>query len=180
MIDWKDLTFRTIDLNRHGDVAVACRRDAYRVTTGSEHRFDEVIGSAAYLKWLSLRIKRSPLGQVHVWRGHTIIGQIEARPQRNDPKRGCVNLYYLMPRWRGQGLAPALDHYVATYFQSLGIQYLSLNVNRRNLRAYHFYLAHGWTVVGPTPGVESQLRMEKELSRVEHDLRKACSTVSTG
>ena len=177
MSDSKYLTFRTMDLSQHADVAVACRRDAYRVATGSNRRFDETIGSAAYLKWLSNRIKRSPLGQVHVWRGHEIIGQIEARPQRNDPERGCVNLYYLMPRWRGRGLGSALDQYVTSYFQSLGIKYLSLNVNQMNHRAYHFYLARGWTVTGPTPGVDSQLRMEKELSQLRHRLPDTYDTV---
>ena len=178
MPHWKILTFQSIDLSQHADVAIACRRDAYRVTTGSERRFDETIGSEAYLKWLSNRIKRSPMGQVHVWRGNEIIGQIEARPQRNDPERGCVNLYYLMPRWRGRGFGSALDRYVTTYFQSLGIKYLSLNVNQMNQRAYQFYLAQGWTVTGPTPGVDSQLRMEKEVSQLGHRLAESYGTVS--
>ena len=176
MSDSKYLTFRTMDLSRHADVAIACRRDAYRVATGSDRRFDETIGSAAYLKWLSNRIKRSPLGQVHVWRGHEIIGQIEARPQRNDSERGCVNLYYLMPRWRGRGLGSALDQYVTSYFQSLGIKYLSLNVNQMNHRAYHFYLARvdgDWT-----RPASIQLRMEKEVSQLGHRLPESYGTVS--
>ena len=82
-----------------------------------------------------------------------------------------------MPRWRGRG-GSALDRYVTTYFQSLGIKYLAFNVNQMNQRAYQFYLAQGWTVTGPTPGVDSQLRMEKEVSQLGHCLAESCDTVS--
>jgi len=160
---WQDLTFRTIDLGRHADVAVEFRRDAYRIVTGSNQRFDESIGAKAYLKWLENRIRRSPLGQVHVWAGDEVIGQIEARQQRNAPKCGLVNLYYLAPAWRGRGLGRALEAYTSAYFENLGVTNLSLNVRETNLRAYQFYSRQGWHHCGPTPDVDGHIRMERYL-----------------
>ena len=61
----------------------------------------------------------------------------EARPQRNDPERGCVNLYYLMPCWRGRGFGsarPLRDD----LFPEPRIKYLSLNVNQMNQRLTNF------------------------------------------
>ena len=161
MTQGHDLTFRTIDLDRHADVAVTFRRDGYRIVTGSAQRFDESIGARAYLKWLENRIRRSRLGQVHVWAGDDIIGQIEARQQRNSRKCGLVNFYYLAPAWRGRGLGRALEAYTSAYFQSLGVTSLSLNVRETNQRAYHFYCRQGWQHCGPTPGVEGHIRMER-------------------
>lgn len=181
MTHWQDLTFHTIDLTRDADRAVAFRRDAYRVVAGSGERFDGVIGEKAYLKWLDNRIRRSPLGQVHVWLGEEIIGQIEARPQRNVRDRGFVNLYYLAPRWRGRGLGCALDAYATAYFDSLGVTNLSLNVMETNQRAYRFYLKQGWKSCGPTPGVHGNIRMERYLSGASSALSSKCNQVgSTG
>ena len=163
MTHWKDLTFHTIDLERDAAVAVAFRRDAYRVVSGSEQRFDEVIGEKAYLKWLDNRIRRSPMGQVHVWLDDEIVGQIEARQQRNARDCGFVNLYYLAPSWRGRGFGRALDAYATAYFTSIGVTNLSLNVMETNQRAFRFYLNQGWKPCGPTPGVYGQLRMERYL-----------------
>ena len=159
-----DLTFRTIDLDRHASVAARFRRDAYRVAFGSACRFDEVVGEKAYLRWLHYRIERSPRGQVHVWADDTIVGQIEARPHRTDPSVGHVNLYYLESPWRGRGFGAKLDLYVEDYFRNEGITKMSLNVSETNARAINFYLRRGWRQRETVATDLGQLRMERQLS----------------
>lgn len=178
-VHWTDLVFRTIDIAGHADTAVAFRRDAYRVTTGSAERFDQVIGRNAYLKWLEHRIRRSPMGQVHVWYNNVIIGQIEARQQRNSHECGLVNLYYLAPEWRNKGLGRALDTYVTAYFENIGVTSLSLNVSESNERAYRFYLSQGWVQCGPTPDVSGHLRMERYLSGAASQLSSSYQVPSS-
>lgn len=159
-----NLRFETIDLSSHSDVAVAYRRDAYRVAFGSTRRFDDVVGGQAYLEWLRCRIERSPGGQVHVWAGDTIIGQIEARPHRRDGSAGFVNLYYLAPQWRGRGFGAALDAYTSGYFRSLGITRVTLHVSETNLRALRFYRRLGWHHHGVGDATTGQLEMRRLLT----------------
>src|SRR5690348_16579889 len=83
------LAFRTIELPRDADTAVAFRRDSYICSFGSDSTFGD---GAAYLEWLADHIAKHPAGHVHVWKGERIIGQIEMLIRRGAPDEGYVNL----------------------------------------------------------------------------------------
>lgn len=112
-----NLDFRTMDLSRNADAAVAFRRDSYVCSFGSDEAFGDV---EIYLAWLRDRVARQPAGHVHVWQGSTIIGQLEMLIQETSPVRGYVNLFYLVPEARGRGLGAALHQYFLQFMQAGG------------------------------------------------------------
>lgn len=107
------LEFKPIDLAKHHQVCVQFRADAFVCSFGSAERFYEPNGAGAvqYLRWLERRIAESPDGCVHLWKTGQIIGQIELVRWKRDASVGYVNLFYLAPEYRGQGLGARLDEY---------------------------------------------------------------------
>jgi GNAT superfamily N-acetyltransferase len=90
-----------------------------------------------------------PNSCVHVWKEDRIIGQIEMRRWRDDPSIGYVNLFYLVPEFRGQGLGQQLDQYASRFFKRLGCRSARLNASPTNRVAMSFYLKYGWVDLGP-------------------------------
>jgi GNAT superfamily N-acetyltransferase len=143
-----DLSFRTIDLGRHEDTAVAFRRDSYVCSFGS----DEAFGTGAdYIEWLRERIGKHPAGHVHVWRGEVIIGQLEMATLGSARVRGYVNLFYLRPEARGCGFGAALHEYAVDFMHKRGAGCVRLRVSPSNQRAVAYYLKHGWHDIGACP-----------------------------
>lgn len=54
---------------------------------------------------------------------------------RNDSPVGYVNLFYLIPAFRGSGLGDSLHAYAVATFAELGINRLTLSVSPLNARA---------------------------------------------
>lgn len=100
---------------------------------------------------------------VHVWKGSAIIGQMEMGRFKGDPTIGYVNLYYLAPEYRNQGLGSFLDKYVVTFLASLGFRKARLNVSPTNRQAVSFYVKHNWKDLGPRPDHPEVHWMEKEF-----------------
>lgn len=144
------LEFKPIDLERHQDLCVRFRADSFVCSFGSDDRFYEEDGSGAnsYLQWLKQRIIESPSSCVHVWEGEQIVGQIEMRRWKHYLNAGYVNLFYLIPEFRGRGFGKQLDRYAANFFNQLGCQSARLSVNPTNLIAIKFYLKQGWVDLG--------------------------------
>lgn len=157
--------FLTIDLTRHSDLAIQFREAAFVASFGNADRFHESDGKGAqrYLTWLAEQIRRDPQSCVHVWLDGAIVGQIETSCRPGDPSVGYVNLYFLLPRCRGQGLAAALDDYAVSHFRSLGRTVAQLSVSPTNLLAIRFYRRMGWQDRGPRPGHPEVHLMEKKL-----------------
>lgn len=153
------LTFRTIDLARDAETAVAFRRDSYACSFGSDERFGEV---AEYLDWLRERVARHPTGHVHVWQGQVIVGQMEMLVHASTPPRGYVNLFYLVPEARGRGLGDVLHEHCLQLLHAGGARTARLSVSPSNVRALAYYRKHGWRDLGPRPEDESVRLMELE------------------
>ena len=164
------LEFRTIDLAKHRELACRFRRDSYVASFGDSDAFDGPDGDGAteYLTWLERRIQSFPAGQVHAWAGDEVVGQIEAIPRtragEGDAPFGYINLYYLSPKWRGQGLGRQLETYVNRLFRDMGIERLILSVSPTNNAAWNFYLREGWKDCGPNPKSPEVHLMEKSIS----------------
>jgi len=147
------LTFRTIDLSKHSEGCVRFRRDSFACSFADGlQRFDAEYGpnGRKYVHWLSERIQEFPQGCVHAWSDDRVVGQIDSRP-RNDGT-GKVNLFYLSPEVRDQGLGRQLNDYVVGVFRDAGIAHLQLSSSTENARAMRLYQACGWKDLGPRPG----------------------------
>ena len=144
------LKFKPINIEQHQDLCVQFRVDSFVCSFGSAVRFYEEDGSGAdgYLQWLRQRIAEIPNSCVHVWQGEQIIGQIEMRRWKRNPKIGYVNLFYLIPEFRGRGFGQQLDQHAANFFSQLGCQSARLSVSPTNLVAMRFYLKQGWVDLG--------------------------------
>jgi ribosomal protein S18 acetylase RimI-like enzyme len=145
------LQFHTIDLSRHRALAIDFRRDSYVCSFGNDNIFVEENGAdgSGYATWLEARVKQFPEGHVHAWQGSTIVGQVELIIGAHG---GYINLLYLRPESRGQGLGDQLHDYAVALFRSRRVGYVGLSVSPSNARAIRFYQRHGWTDRGPRPG----------------------------
>lgn len=152
------LEFKPIDIEHYEDLCVQFRVDSFVCSFGSADRFYEEDGNGAnsYLQWLRQRIIEIPNSCVHVWQREQVIGQIEMRRWKHDLSVGYVNLFYLIPEFRGRGFGQQLDRYAAHFFSQLGCQSARLSVSPTNQVAMKFYLRQGWIDLGQredVPGV---------------------------
>lgn len=141
-----NLSIKPIQLDLHRDTCVYFREDSFVVSFGDAKKFYEEDGKGAerYIDWLKAKISRDPFSAVHVWRGDSIIGQIEMGRLRRDPSCGYVFLYYLAPSERGRGLGKLLDDHAIEYFKSQQHQRAQLSVSPQNIPAISFYEKRGW------------------------------------
>lgn len=145
------LVFRPVDLDAHLDVCVRFRIDTHVCGFGSAEGFHGNDGSGVerYVCWLRQKATELPGCLVHVWRGEEIIGQIEMGRQASDPAIGYVNLFYLIPDARGQGLGVLLEAYAWKFLSGHGCQSLRLSASPTNDPAWRFYQRAGWRDLGP-------------------------------
>jgi len=133
---------------RQEPVCVAFRRETFLVSFGWDGFFaKEGPAGEHYLERLREHSSRFPEGNVHVWMGGEIIGQLEMRVLE-DPRRGHVSLFYLVEHARGSGAGDELQRYATRFMRSQGVATLQLNVSPTNARALSYYRKHGWKDCG--------------------------------
>lgn len=159
------LRFAPIDLDAHSELSVRFKQEAFLVSFGSIDPFHEVYGSDPenYLNWVRHGLQHDPESRVHVWRGQSIVGQVELSAQSRFPGAGYVHLYFLVPELRGQGRGAELDDYAASFFKRRGIQAARLSVSRSNAGALAFYERQGWVLLGPRDDHPASLLFEKHF-----------------
>ena len=146
------LAFRPIDLDLHAATCVAFRRDSFICSFGAEGFMAEAGPDGAdYIARLRLRTAKFPDGYVHVWLGAQIVGQMEMQILE-EPRRGYVNLFYLIDALRGAGVSRELQGYAMRFMRRHGVQTAQLSVSPTNARALGFYRKHGWRDLGLRPG----------------------------
>lgn len=156
------LVLRPIDLDRHVETCLAFKRDTHLCSFGSLDGFfdDDGRGEERFVERLRRKIVEEPQSCLHVWKAEQIVGQLHLG-RFVDPSIGYINLLYVVPEWRGKGVAPRIEEYAAAYFRSRGFPAARLSVTAQNHRAIGFYLKQGWNDLGPRddrPGTHS---MEK-------------------
>jgi ribosomal protein S18 acetylase RimI-like enzyme len=151
-----------IDLARHAAECIAFRRDAYVASFGTREGLEEEMGrdNARYLERLATRIAQLPEGNSHLWDGERIVGQTEMRLVDGEAEVGYVNLFYLLPEFRGRGLGRTLHQHAVDVFARIGRRTLRLSVSTRNAAAIAFYRKLGWVAVGTRPNRETMEIME--------------------
>jgi ribosomal protein S18 acetylase RimI-like enzyme len=158
------LVFKPIDLDAHGHVCVAYRRDTFIASFGWDG-FLAKDGNEGenYLERLRAHSSRFPDGNVHAWDGGEIVGQLEMRVL-DDPGRGHVSLFYLAESVRGSGAGGDLQRYAMRFMRSQGVATAQLNVSPTNARALSYYRKHGWRDCGLRPGRDDVHLMEHTLT----------------
>jgi ribosomal protein S18 acetylase RimI-like enzyme len=166
------LRFAPIDLDAHGDISVRFKQEAFLVSFGSTDPFDQVYGSDPenYLNLIRHGLQRDPESCVHVWRGQSIVGQVELSTQSPFPSAGYVHLYFLVPEFRGQGHGAELDDYAASFFKKRRIRAARLSVSRSNAVALAFYERRGWVLLGPRDDHPASLLFEKHFGITDERL----------
>lgn len=154
-----------MDLPRDAETCVRFRRDAYVATFGTREGMDDELGAdnSRYLEYLRERISELPAGNAHVWSGDRIVGQAEMRLVEEDAALGYVNLFYVVPELRRQGLGRLLHRHAVSVFSGLGKRAIRLSVAARNAEALAFYRRLGWRSVGSRPHRETMEVLELPL-----------------
>ncbi|MCP8968955.1 GNAT family N-acetyltransferase [Ectobacillus ponti] len=155
------MRFKTIDVKRDRGLIVQFRRDSYVVSFGSDEAFGD---EDAYVKRIEERARRFPKGQVLVEEAGDTIGQLELQIVEYEGREiGYVNLYYLVPAYRGRGVGKQLVEYAERFFRKHRVQEYHLRVASTNERAIRFYIKHGMTKLKEEASDNPVWRMQKQL-----------------
>ncbi|MGE6936263.1 GNAT family N-acetyltransferase [Peribacillus muralis] len=135
------LIFRTIDIDKVKNIIIAFRKDSYVVSFGSEAGFGD---EQSYLNRIKERVSQFPDGQVIIERDRKPIGQMELQIRQYDGAEiGYVNLFYLIPEYRGKGLGKELVGYAESFFRKFGVSEYQLRVSPDNQDALRLYSKSG-------------------------------------
>lgn len=157
------LNFRAIDMEKDKDMMIQFRKDAFVVSFGTEEGFDET----GYLMRMREKVNKFPDGQVIIEVEHRPIGQMELHTtEYGGTEIGYVNLYYLIPEYRGKGLGKKLVHYAENYFRQLKVAEYHLRVSPTNQTAIHLYLKSGMVKLREEDEKYPLWRMRKQLTGV--------------
>jgi GNAT superfamily N-acetyltransferase len=131
------LQFEKIDLQKHSDLLVKFRIDAFIVSFGNASSF---IGIEKYLQWLRERITSYPDGCVLVKQEGEFIGQIECSIREYEKRTiGYVHLFYIIPEKRGEGLGADLHQFAIKFFKRNNVNEYHLRMSPTNCYARNFY-----------------------------------------
>jgi ribosomal protein S18 acetylase RimI-like enzyme len=161
------VVFRPIALPGDALLSVQFSEDAFVCSFGTAERFWAEAGRDGR-KWIARLVEKLEQDErlaVNAWLGGSIVGQIVLGESETQPDAGHVNLYYLVPRYRGRGLAQQLDAYACAILSERGYSIATLNVSPRNTAAVRFYLRSGWRRLGPRVDAPYVDTMEKTLRR---------------
>ncbi len=159
------LVFRPIALPADGVLSVKFSEDAFVCSFGTAERFWAEAGRDGR-KWIARlgeKLHEDERIAVNAWLRENIVGQVVLGASETQPHAGHVNLYYLIPRCRGRGLAQQLDAYAGAVLRDRGYRMATLNVSPNNIPAVRFYLRRGWRQLGPRVDAPYVDTMEKTL-----------------
>ena len=132
------------------ETCIEFRRQMYLTSFGTDEGLEEEMGpqNEAYLEQLRARMAQIPEGNVHLWHGERIVGQLEMRLLESEPHVGYVSLIYVVPEGRGQGLGRQLHEHAAIVSRERGKRLMRLSVSLTNVPAIMFYRRLGWSMSG--------------------------------
>lgn len=136
------LSFRPILLPEEFACAARHRRDSFVVSFGHADLFDE----SGYVRYLTRLSERLPGGIAFALLESEIVGQVEAQVRPDGT--GYVNLFYLVPKWRGRGFGSQLHEYAVSLLRERGVTQIELAVSPTNMIALRFYEKHGYRRLG--------------------------------
>lgn len=143
------IEYRVIDVERDYTTCYEFRRDSYFSSFATYQGYETSI--EGYKERLLERINHPDWFYFHLWHNDNIIGQLEFRCFSPREETGYLNLIYLIPAYRGVGLASQLQDFIANYLRGRGCLYCMLSVSRTNQRALNHYAKFGWRYDSPNP-----------------------------
>ncbi|MGF1681582.1 GNAT family N-acetyltransferase [Photobacterium minamisatsumaniensis] len=153
------MEFVPVNLQKHLGLCIEFRKDAHIVSHG-----DTVDFSLSDTKaWFDRLSTNSKAGFFHLVNDNQIIGQTEfisGLKDEYDQLYGYINLLYLTPEHRSQGLGNILQNFIFTRFQNHNCEYALLRYWPSNIQGKSFYRKHGWQDVGDI-GERGQLALKK-------------------
>ncbi|MCA0970207.1 GNAT family N-acetyltransferase [Halobacillus litoralis] len=147
------MKIRKVRFEQDQDKLLSFRRDAELESYGHMERFDET----SYLKRIRSRIDNKSGGQVFIVEDGFPIGQIGCEIRGN---LGYVNIFYLVPSYRGKGYGKKLIRWAEDYFREHELNTYQLKVAKRNIRAVSLYEKEGLV---PVKKEEECYIMEKDI-----------------
>jgi GNAT superfamily N-acetyltransferase len=153
-------SFRDIDLLTDSETIIKFRRDAFVISFGDDSLFGD---NEVYLMRVYELLQKFPGGLVIVEHDDKPVGQIELQIMRYQKKDiGYVNLFYLIPEYRGKGYGAALMAYAENFFRKNKMEKYHLRVSKKNKGAISFYEKNGFELV----------RMEEEETVLLYRMQK--------
>lgn len=155
----QEYTYRLIDPVKDRDTAINIRRDSFDVSFQDPDGMGDPQG---YLIWMEMCNFMFPGSFAMMEKDGELVGQIELELLDYFNKRiGYVDLFYLLPKYRGKGIGSEQINYAETFFRKLGMDEYHLRVSPTNEPALKFYKKHGFEFI-----------MEEQLNHRVWRLRK--------
>jgi len=144
------------------DTCVRFCREMYVASFGNEEGIGDVLGpgNAKYFADLHAKIAQIPEGNVHLWHGDRIVGQLEMRLIEHEPHIAYVSLIHVTGEARGRGLGRRLHEHAVQVSRRRDKRAMRLSVSFTNVPAILFYRRLGWEMVGSRPNKEPMAIME--------------------
>ena len=136
------IEFKTIDVDSHFHKCYEFRKDSYYCSFGKTKGYDKSV--SGYEGRIRERLNDKRWFYYHVWQDGKIIGQLEFRSYSQFDEFGYINLMYLIPEYRGVGIADNIHKYIIHCLISAKCYGAVLSVSRTNTRALKFYKRNGW------------------------------------
>ncbi|MDH5633334.1 MAG: GNAT family N-acetyltransferase [Gammaproteobacteria bacterium] len=133
--------FHPANLDRDLELCVEFRRDSFRSSFPGSDQWQQYWNEQDYRQFIVSHAERFPDGLLHLWQEQKIIGQLEFAYIGDN---GHVNLFYLLPEYRGKGYGDLLHDRAVTVLREKGCTTASLRVAPSNARAIGFYKKYGW------------------------------------
>lgn len=158
------LQFRPINLQQHGDLCLQFIADTHLCSYGTLDDFlEDGKTPPRFLDRIAAKLAEDPESCLHVWQGEEVVGQINFGTFV-DPAIGYLSFFYVVPQWRGTGVAAEMDAFVARRFRQRGYKTACLSVTAFNQQAMRFYLKCGWADLGPREDNPATHNMEKAVA----------------
>ena len=143
------IQFKAINLKKDYDICVGFRKDSYICSFGTDDGYEKSI--SGYHERMTNRFQDNRWFYRHIWYENQIIGQLEFKSFSQWEQFGYVHLMYVIPEYRGLGIANQAQEYIEKKLISCGCKGAVLSVSRINQRAVHHYKKWGWYYVEKNP-----------------------------
>ena len=155
-------TFRRIDVEKDYETLLKFRRDSFVVSLGTT---EDLVDPNHYLSWMALQTLFFPDGFLLMEHEGKVVGQLEVETVTFQGRRiGYVDLFYLIPEYRGKGYGALQVEKAEEFLRSQGMKEYHLRVSVTNKPALRFYEKHGFYMLKEEEiGGYRMYRMVKKL-----------------